>query len=395
MAKIITVNALQFIVDKAIDALSNVDVNKTKVVWFGHNVYIDIIQKALISRGKRIHYVIDNNADKWGMILEDDLVVFPVNQIANNYKENVIFLISSRFEAEMRQQLLALGVRKSQIITLPSREESEAMAQNFLLKQTGEAKRIELRDMQLIMLDTLKVFRDFCEANELRYFLAAGTLLGAIRHKGFIPWDDDADVYLPYDDYRKFIDAFPDGGRYEVVNWKKNTNYVFDVAKLVDNETLMIHGGYPVKWLQGIGICVIPLSGYPEEKGEFEQKKRANELMDLKWYWYQNARDVISDELQDLRHDICKFKYSMPFDGSPLTGRAHLMHKPMWAVPQSVFAETIQVEFEGELFSAPKGYDYYLKQHYGNYMQIPSVKERDIHNHLPFLKRLNERLQNG
>jgi len=382
MAQVTTVNALQFIVDKAMDALSNVDVNKTKVIWFGHNIYIDIIQKALISRGKRIHYVIDNNIDKWGMILEDDLIVFPVNQIANKYKENAIFLISSRFEVEMRQQLLALGVRESQIITLPSREESDAMARDFLLKKTEGLKKMELREMQFIMLGIMKVLRDFCDANGLRYFLAGGTLLGAVRHKGFIPWDDDADIYLPYEDYLKFIDIFPVGGRYEIMKQKGTCT-----SKLVDNNTIMVHGdGYPVKVFRGISICVIPVCGYPSEKKAFAQKKHTNEMLDLKWYWYQNAKDVILNELQDLRHDIYELKYNMPFDGSPITSKAHSMFKPMWDVPHEVFAESIPIEFEGEYFSAPIGYDYYLKHRFGDYMKLPPKNEQVDHGIIPFWK---------
>jgi len=382
MAQVTTVNALQFIVDKAMDALSDVDVNKTKVVWFGHNVYIDIIQKALISRGKRIHYVIDNNVDKWGMILENDLVVFPVNQITN--KENAVFLISSRFEQEMRQQLSALGVRELQIITLPSREESDAMALDFLLKKTDGFKKMELRELQLIILDILKVIRDFCDANRLRYFLAGGTLLGAARHKGFIPWDDDADVYLPYEDYLKFIDIFPIGGRYEVVEWKRNSERIICHGKLVDNSTILLRNGYPVKWLQGISTCIIPLCGYPADEKAFAQKKHTNEMLDLKWYWYQNAKNVILSELQDLRYDIYELKYNMPFDGSPIISKAHSMFKPMWHVPYWVFAKSTPIEFEGEYFSAPIGYDYYLRHRFGDYMQLPPEKERISHDSIPF-----------
>jgi phosphorylcholine metabolism protein LicD len=393
MAQVTAVNALQFIVDKAMDALSNVDVNKTKVVWFGYTVYIDIIQKALISRGKRIHYVIDNDVGKYGMILEDDLIVFPVNQIASNYKEKAVFLISSRFEPEMRQQLLALGVNQSQIITLPSREESDVMAQDFLLKKTEGLKKIELRELQLIMLDLMKTLRDFCNANGLRYFLAGGTLLGAARHKGFIPWDDDADVYLPYEDYRRFVDTFPVGGRYEVVNWEKNPEFVLDWAKLVDNTTIMQHGGYPVRWSHGVSICVFPIYGYPDDENEIIQKRRRDTLLDMKWYWYCNAKDVIKTKLQDIRQDIVNLKNDMSFYSSPCTANGCNMHiatsvnnidtcdtifKPRWYAPVKWF-EPILLEFEGEQFTAPKCYDQHLKMRYGNYMVLPPENERINH----------------
>jgi len=126
MAEIVRVNALKFIIDEAVDALTDIDVTNTKIVWFGLTAYVEIIQRALILKGKRIHYVIDNNAEKWGWIVED-LVVFPVRQIVDNYKENAVFLISSRFKNEMLRQLIDLGVAESSIIILPCHDESSAL----------------------------------------------------------------------------------------------------------------------------------------------------------------------------------------------------------------------------------------------------------------------------
>jgi phosphorylcholine metabolism protein LicD len=130
---------------------------------------------------------------------------------------------------------------------------------------------------------------------------------------------------------------------------------------------------------------VIPLSGYPEKKDSFAQKKQSNEILDKKWYRYQNAKDFVID-LPDLRRDIHHFKYNMSFDGSPLIGKAHLMAKSMWSVPSWVFAESTAVEFEGESFRAPIGYDYYLKHRFGDYMQLPPEGERHGHGFIPFWK---------
>jgi len=381
------INALRFVINKAFDALADIDIEKTKVVWFGLTNFVDIIQKALISKGRRIHYIVDNAPEKWGRVLENDLVVFPVQQIVNNYKENAVFLISSRFKDEMRRQLADVGVAESDIKILPYHDECEDEARKFLLKQTDGLKQANLRETQLIMLDSLKIFRDFCETNGLRYFLAAGTLLGAVRHKGFIPWDDDADVYLPDSDYWKFIEIFPDGGRYGIADWKKKDDMAVDFAKFYDYHTIKITAGYPVKMLTHVALCVFPLCGYPDDASEFQNKLHRNKALDFKWYQYQNSKDVISDEPQDARRDICELKYNMPFDGSPLIGRTHLMHKPMWSVPRSVFEDSVPVEFEGELFSAPAGYDAYLKAHYRDYMRLPPEDERINHGTAAFWKR--------
>ena len=387
MAQLTVINVLSFIVDKAMEVLNGVDISKPKVVWFGLNGHVEYIQKALISRGKRLHYIVDNNVEKWGICLEGDLVVFPVEQMVRNYKDNAVFLISSKFEPEMRQQLMGSGVHQSQIVSLPTYEEADELGEKFLFSQTVGMKEIEHREMQFVMLDIMKALRDFCVESRLRYFLAGGTLLGAIRHKGFIPWNKDADIYLPYIDYLRFIEKFPIGGRYEVINWKNYPIYFKSHSKLVDNDTLMIvKGEFFVKRSHGVSICVIPIAGYPDGEKEFTQKYSINKRLDSKWYQYQVLRDIVFDELHDIRRDIEELKYNMPFDGSPLIGKAHLMHKPMWAVPNSVFSEPVQVEFEGELFSAPIGYDYYLKHRFGDYMQIPPENERQHKGLVPFWK---------
>jgi len=380
------VNALRFITDKAFEVLKNIDTDKTKVVWFGFTSYVDIIQKVFISKGKYIHCVIDNNSAKWG-VSESGIIVFPVTQIVKKYKDNAIFFIQSGFKAEMRRQLLELGVEQSKIEILPSHEECDCLAREFLLNQTDGLKKIELREMQLILLDMLKVFRGFCEANGLRYFLAAGTLLGAIRHKGFIPWDDDADVYLPDNDYRRLIEMFPKGGRYEIENWETNPDLIIDFAKLSDNYTVKITGGYPIKNFLRVSLCIFPLCGYPDDENEFREKYHRNKFLDFKWYQCQWLNGLTAGEMRDLRGDIYDLKYNMPFDNSPLTGRTHLMHKPMWYVPHSVFLDRILVEFEEELFSAPIEYDTYLKAHYGeDYMQLPAESERISHGTIAFWK---------
>ena len=107
---------------------------------------------------------------------------------------------------EPQPQVTADG--KSTAPATASQQKSSEMADGILLEKTAGLKKIELREKQLVILEILKVFRDFCQAHRLRYFLAGGTLLGAVRHKGFIPWDEDADVYLPYCDYLRFINEF-------------------------------------------------------------------------------------------------------------------------------------------------------------------------------------------
>lgn len=88
-------------------------------------------------------------------------------------------------------------------------------------------KELTLQELKEIEFDMLKMFDAFCKENNIRYFLAYGTLLGAIRYKKFIPWDDDVDVLVPREDYDRLLHLFQDNEKYRLYAFEKNENYLF------------------------------------------------------------------------------------------------------------------------------------------------------------------------
>lgn len=96
----------------------------------------------------------------------------------------------------------------------------------------------ELRQIQMGILDNV---HRFCEAHGLTYFLSSGTLIGAVRHKGYIPWDDDIDIYMPRKDYEQFLQIYSDEtGRYRAINPQTESHYYYTFAKVVDQKTRMV-----------------------------------------------------------------------------------------------------------------------------------------------------------
>ena len=95
----------------------------------------------------------------------------------------------------------------------------------------------ELRKLQMVTLDIIKLFADICEKHNLKYFMVGGTMLGAIRHKGFIPWDDDVDMGMPRPDYERFMKIvhkeLPEG--YSFLNYKQNKEYKRYFSRIVNN----------------------------------------------------------------------------------------------------------------------------------------------------------------
>ena len=122
-------------------------------------------------------------------------------------------------------------------------------------------EEITIREMQQIESDILRSFSMYCEENGLRYYAAYGTLLGAIRHKGFIPWDDDVDVMMPRKDYEQLIGGNNNiEGRYSIISRKNKADFPYAFAKCIDNYTEMEEMTYRFGKI-GVYIDIFPLDG--------------------------------------------------------------------------------------------------------------------------------------
>ena len=98
----------------------------------------------------------------------------------------------------------------------------------------------DISEIRAIQLDIMQDIHDFCEQNSIRYFLCAGTLIGAIRHNGYIPWDDDIDIMMPRPDYDRFMDIYNSkGGYYKFIDHKINNKYALPFGKVYDDRTIL------------------------------------------------------------------------------------------------------------------------------------------------------------
>ena len=160
-------------------------------------------------------------------------------------------------------------------------------------------RQITLQEIKDIQLDILKDVDSFCEKNNIRYYLAGGTLLGAIRHKGFIPWDDDIDIIMPRPDYIKFIQGYENecDKNYKLTSIDNNKQHLYTFAKIFDMRTLKIEDSisYNNKNMDGIGIDIFPMDGLPQNiessnKLFAKQKKwfRLYSLSVHKFMWSKN-----------------------------------------------------------------------------------------------------------
>ena len=263
--------------------------------------------------------------------------------------------------------------------------------------------RIDLSELKKIQINLLDVFHEYCVEHNLRYFITYGTLIGTIRHKGYIPWDDDIDVMMPRNDYEVLINNFNKDSKTKdirVISHKNDTEYYLSFAKLVNTATVMkeeVNSSYQI----GVYIDIFPLDNIGDDyKSATKLMRRAfryNEIMALKNLtirsgrsWYKNAilragrivsgsisRQALIEKINSfgIKKDDASFtKYVGTVTGIS-AGDESRVFEAKW------FSTTVKGTFEGKEYYIPSGYDAFLRKLYGDYMQLPP-KEQQVSHHV-------------
>ena len=147
----------------------------------------------------------------------------------------------------------------------------------------------ELRKVQLVQLEIALEIKRICEEHNIKYFLDSGTLLGAIRHKGFIPWDDDLDIGMEREEYNKFLKVIPDslGDKFEMQSWENDDHYGHPFIKIRKKNTKYVEMVCPHQKIQGIFVDVFPYDIFPEDKDQ--QRKQGRKIEILKRFLYTKS----------------------------------------------------------------------------------------------------------
>ncbi|MBS5582978.1 MAG: LicD family protein [Megasphaera sp.] len=251
-------------------------------------------------------------------------------------------------------------------------------------------KELTLKEIQEDVFQILLTFDQFCKNNHLTYRLAGGTLLGAIRHKGFIPWDDDIDVCMPRPDYEKFLmiskNDFIDKG-YEVT--------AEAYCKISDlNTKLISQYRFDDKY---VTMDVFPIDGLPEDNKKVEQiYKETNLYREIyrlnfakmgeattflkrifKPFFILGARVIGKDYCVKKLNEIAKTR---AFENSHYVGAVTWgLYGSGERMKKEEFEETVMVDFEGHKFPTYSCWDSYLHGIYGNYMELPPIEKRKTH----------------
>ncbi len=273
-------------------------------------------------------------------------------------------------------------------------------------------KRLTHKELQDFSLEILTDIADFCEKEGLKYSLAYGTLLGAIRHKGFIPWDDDIDIIMPREDYNRFRETYKNR-KFIFVDSNNTPDCFIAFGRVCDTERTITRSYIP--WhgksiKTGVWIDVFPVDHVPDDHDEFEKyygglfllqryNNRLRRIHAGKIERFSLLRQIWANALKSLNpryaeqrpESITGYINEIISLGNNNKTFNHLSQvadaeNPKEYFDADDFSEYTDVEFEGRKFKAPARYDKILTMMYGDYMTLPPKKKRTPkQNYIKFL----------
>lgn len=262
-------------------------------------------------------------------------------------------------------------------------------------------KELTVDEAKKIQLGLLKRVAKFCDENGIRYFIYYGTYLGALRHKGFIPWDDDIDICMPRPDYEKFTHTFK-ADDCVLHTWTPDNSWICPFSKVSDPAT-ELHENTDLGEQLGVNIDIFPMDGLPAKDGQISRM-----LKSMRFYYVMQVAATLKDHSKrsfgsrfiirtiKIFYKIFHVKHSITgrairkasrydFDKSEKVGILVWGYGRKEIVRRDSIIPLRRVQFEDAEFWAP-GTDESLVTAYGDYMQLPPV-EKQCYKHLPTMYR--------
>ena len=254
-------------------------------------------------------------------------------------------------------------------------------------------KKLDIDEIKEVELGVMDYIHNICKEKGINYSLAYGSLLGAVRHRGFIPWDDDLDIALKRDEYDKLYQAILEDNNsiYKVVSWENDSRYPYPFYRVYDSRTV-----YENNYIQNdieLGICVdvFPFDDYKDVNKEITKLDMYRRLSVYTLYGIRNKEAGIKNIVRYLMLVVFRLTRvktwnkklndcsKAPVDGEYID---YLMESKKYSTKLDAKAldEVVECKFEDRVYNIPKDYDHILTTIYGSdYMEIPSLEKRIQH----------------
>ena len=260
----------------------------------------------------------------------------------------------------------------------------------------GETMRELIHDeVKKIQIDILDYVAQFCENHNINYWLDCGTLLGAVRHKGYIPWDDDIDVGMLRGDYDRFCDIFnKESHRYRFVNIDNTPGFYVAFGKVIDTNTVLYEPDEKGNKLS-INIDIFVYDNAPDDNKKLKQMFNKRDIF-LNLSVFSRGNQILPSDsmirriIKSVSHFFCRFLpkdylvkmilvNSKKYCNIQTKRIGNFTGLDKMVCDKKVFNDFLYLEFEGKKYKAPVGYHEYLTAFYNNYMELPPLEQRVTH----------------
>jgi len=259
-------------------------------------------------------------------------------------------------------------------------------------------KQLDINEIHDVTLDLMDRVHEICEKNGIKYYIMYGTLIGAIRHRGFIPWDDDFDICMMRDDYEKFINIVNkmNDARYKIASRANTKNYYNGIARFYDANYEYRTKLNTLQYELGVFIDVYPLDPCADSVMETKKVYDSVKKLDAAFIIYCTKKSLSNSRKNIVRipfHYYLRFRYGKKFpqkidlmikqkiynafsNNSKYVAVYWENRKDFRMFERAWFDERMLFDFEDRKYWIPKEYDKILRLYYGDYMTLPPEKER-------------------
>lgn len=361
------------------------------IVIFGMNESAKVEMAYFHDKGIGIGAIVDNAPEKQGWFYCGETVRDP-REVMPTLPEDALIIVSTRYSKDsITKDIINYSDKYvDMILYLDLFVYLEAPPQ---LPYKGNLAKASLTDIQNENFNMLSWLYDLCRKNNIRCFLSYGTLLGAVRHQGFIPWDDDVDVSIPFPDYIKLHKIMESQDKYYFESMLVENSEVIaisTIAKIRSKKIIVGEDNFPIKYEDHLAVDIWPLGGYPDDAQESIQYYRELHYLGDEWkekvvipYGTKQFNEkTYRDMVQKLLRAMGRYDYETSnYVGEVYCGCLdHIRYDvARRGVNKRNFENTVTSSFENKEMEIPQGYDEILQSKYGAWTIPPADGEQRTH----------------